>query len=188
MRDAETTRADFLETAKKLFADKGFYGVSIAAISAELGLTKQALLHHFGTKEKLYGCVLEGISERFMTVTGATDDTLETALTRLFNHMQAEPADARIIMRELLDNAERADKSQKWYLRPFLDHLTTLGRRHPGWTGRSEAEIFASIYQIVGAVNYFAISAPTLSRMYGPAHLDQISTLFPSALLDSTNR
>ena len=58
---ASDTRELFLDTAETLFAERGFYGVSIAAIAGELGLTKQALLHHFSSKEKLYGAVLERI-------------------------------------------------------------------------------------------------------------------------------
>ena len=76
MKPAEATKEKFLDVARKLFAEKGFYGVSIAAISSELDLTKQALLHHFGSKEKLYGLVLEGISERFMQALGDGDDSL----------------------------------------------------------------------------------------------------------------
>jgi AcrR family transcriptional regulator len=52
------TRDAFLDAAKRHFAQRGFYGASIAAIAEELGLTKQALIHHFGTKERLYGEVL----------------------------------------------------------------------------------------------------------------------------------
>ena len=61
----QTTRQEFLDTAERLFAARGFYGTSLAAISDDLGLTKQALLHHFGSKEKLYGEVLARISTRF---------------------------------------------------------------------------------------------------------------------------
>ena len=57
------TRQQFISVAKNLFAQKGFYGTSIAAIARELGLTKQALLHHFGSKEKLYGEVLRELSK-----------------------------------------------------------------------------------------------------------------------------
>ena len=64
--EAADTRDQFIEAARRPFAERGFYGTSIAAIAEELGLTKQALLHHFGTKEKLYGDVLEEISARVM--------------------------------------------------------------------------------------------------------------------------
>ena len=52
---AQDTRERLLDQAESLFAERGFYGVSIAAIANELGLTKQALLHHFGSKGKRDG-------------------------------------------------------------------------------------------------------------------------------------
>lgn len=61
-KTSASTRDRMIEEARALFAERGFYGVSIAQIAAELGLTKQALLHHFGTKERLYGLVLEQIA------------------------------------------------------------------------------------------------------------------------------
>ena len=44
---ARVSREEYLDAAEALFAERGFYGVSIAAIAEQLGLTKQALLHHF---------------------------------------------------------------------------------------------------------------------------------------------
>ena len=61
---AENTREKFLEVARRQFAGKGYDGASIASIAHELGLSKQALLHHFGSKEKLYGEVLAAIATR----------------------------------------------------------------------------------------------------------------------------
>lgn len=52
-------RERFIEAATDVFAERGFYGTSIAAIADALPLTKQALLHHFGSKEKLYAEVLK---------------------------------------------------------------------------------------------------------------------------------
>ena len=66
-----STRDQFIAAAQHLFAEKGFYGASIAAIAEELGLTKQALLHHFGNKEKLYGEVLQRLSGELLEATRA---------------------------------------------------------------------------------------------------------------------
>ncbi|MEO1420472.1 MAG: helix-turn-helix domain-containing protein, partial [Pseudomonadota bacterium] len=39
------TRNQILDAAEQQFADRGFYGVSLANIAETLGVTKQALLH-----------------------------------------------------------------------------------------------------------------------------------------------
>ena len=61
------TREQLLDVARHQFAMTGFYGTSIASIANELGLSKQALLHHFGSKDKLYGEILKEISERSLS-------------------------------------------------------------------------------------------------------------------------
>ncbi|MEM8920599.1 MAG: helix-turn-helix domain-containing protein, partial [Pseudomonadota bacterium] len=126
---AVNTREQFLDAAEMLFAERGFYGVSIAAIGTELGLTKQALLHHFGSKEKLYGEVLGRISDRFdaiTTQTSAASDPTEAFVAyfiELYGASLEEPHQTRLLMRELLDNRRRADTAGTWYLKPFLEHL-----------------------------------------------------------------
>ena len=59
------TRQRLLDIAEQLFAERGFYGVSIAAVASEVGFTKQGLLHYFNSKEKLYGAILQRISDDF---------------------------------------------------------------------------------------------------------------------------
>lgn len=44
----------------------GQVGASLANIADELGLTKQALLHHLGRKEKLYAEIPAWISSRML--------------------------------------------------------------------------------------------------------------------------
>ena len=46
------TRQRLLDIAEQLFAERGFYGVSIAAIASEVGLTKQGSLPGFHRNEK----------------------------------------------------------------------------------------------------------------------------------------
>lgn len=50
---AERTRAQLLEAARKLFAQRGFEGASVGDVAAEAGFTKGALYSNFGDKEDL---------------------------------------------------------------------------------------------------------------------------------------
>lgn len=56
-------RASILETAFRLFLEKGYDGTSLSDILAEVPYSKGALYHHFGSKEAL----LEAVIERFFT-------------------------------------------------------------------------------------------------------------------------
>ena len=52
-------RAQLLQIAEILFARSGFEGVSIAEIAAVGSVSKATVMHHFVTKKRLYGDVLQ---------------------------------------------------------------------------------------------------------------------------------
>ena len=173
---SETTRGQFIVAAQHLFAERGFYGTSIAAIAEELGLTKQALLHHFGSKEKLYGEVLQRLSgpllENTREIVGSEMDPatqLEELVVAQYRGHVHDPDAARLIMRELLDNEQRAAKAGHWYLKPYLETLvgTVLAIESTGAIGRARA--LALVYQLLGAAHYFAVSQPTLTKIFSKA-------------------
>lgn len=176
------TRDRFLAAALRLFAEKGFYGASMDQIAKELGLTKQALIHHFGSKEKLYGAVLAQISEHLLSALGETPYRFVDAVERIYAHTLQHGEETQLLMRELLDNRRRAEQASTWYLRPFLDGLMQALRRSPAWAEASDTEAAVHVYQLLGAINYFAVSGPTLSHMYSKAHVDRLSKGFPQHL------
>jgi AcrR family transcriptional regulator len=54
-----TTRDRILDVALASFGTRGYEAASLDALAAELGLTKQTILHHFGTKEGLLDAVID---------------------------------------------------------------------------------------------------------------------------------
>ncbi|MEM1390373.1 MAG: TetR/AcrR family transcriptional regulator [Pseudomonadota bacterium] len=186
---ASNTRTQLLDTAQTLFAERGFYGVSIASIADELGLTKQALLHHFGTKEKLYGAVLQRISEYFQEQLADNEVSvsdpakrLEAYLLNLSESALKAPVRSQLLMRELLDNKRRVETAGMWYLKPYLDRLSELVREIPEWEHASQENVFVLVYQLLGAINYFVVSQPTLQGIYGQDRISLFRVAFPNQL------
>ncbi len=185
----EDTRGQLLESAMKLFAAKGYYGASLANIADELGLTKQALLHHFGRKEKLYGEILARISERMLGLvetarSGHEDpvDQLQAALLDIYRLSVEAPHETRIIMRELLDSERRAEEVHSWYLKPFLDQLVEIVRALPGAGALDPAEALTRVYPLLGAMSYFTVSDVVLKQMYGDANYDAMRQRYPGEI------
>lgn len=177
----------FLDAALKLFAERGFYGVSLSDVSAELGLTKQSVLYHFKTKEALYRAVLQGVADRLNAATAPKSDTpltLAEFLEQLYAEMNDNQQDAQLIARELLDNPSRAATSRIWYFRDFLNRAVEASAQQPGWSERSNAERAAAMYQRIGAINYFAISGPTLTAIWGAERVTEMRASFLRMLLD----
>lgn len=169
-----STRQQLLDAAVRLFAERGFHGASLARIADELGLTKQALLHHFGTKERLYGEILSQVSStmlgRVRQARLAEARPAEQLEVFFVDYLAVLPEDVdrvQLLMRELLDNRADAEKPKTWYLRGFLDELVEIVRALPASEPIDEARAFAFVYSLLGAVQYFSVSQPTLERMYG---------------------
>ena len=185
------TRQRLLDIAEQLFAERGFYGVSIAAVASEVGFTKQGLLHYFNSKEKLYGAILQRISDDFQEQQTEAEQASEDPIESLkqFYAALAEPTDTntrrtRLLMRELLDNNARATNAENWYLREFLERLIVMVKAIEGLQTLSDEEALIFAYQLLGAVNYFLISPATLSGIFGKDVMQRMSANF-SVELDS---
>lgn len=183
-----TTRDHFLAAATHLFAERGFYGASIATIARELGLTKQALLHHFGSKEKLYAEVLKAVSGRILEqsadILARVQDPgsqLEELVLAQYHYQLEDQDAARLIMRELLDNERRAERAGNWYLKPCLSALVETALGIDGLR-LERAAALALVYQLLGAAHYFAVSQPTLRTMFGRELFDQTQACYESEL------
>ncbi|MCO5967676.1 TetR/AcrR family transcriptional regulator [Actinoallomurus soli] len=62
--DPARTRAAILETATPLLYERGLDGIGVAELCARLGISKETLYRHFGTKDGLVEAMLEARSER----------------------------------------------------------------------------------------------------------------------------
>lgn len=70
--DPARTRAVVIEAATQLLYDRGIDGVGVAELCKRLGISKETLYRHFGTKDGLVHAVLEARSDRVITwLTGA---------------------------------------------------------------------------------------------------------------------
>ena len=168
------TKSRLIEEAEVLFSKNGFYGTSINDVAKTLGVSKQALLHHFTTKEKLYAAVLEQAANHLLQQLDSIKQNHIVAKQQLREFIleiaQPNKKQLRVIillLRELLDNQERADKVSKWFLRPWLDSLVGIVEQaqHDGYYEQYDPMAF--LYHLLGAVQYFLISQPTLKQLYG---------------------
>lgn len=100
-----------LAEARRLFAQRGFDGVSISDLAAAAGVSKANIFHHFGAKQTLYmealKCCINEFSE-FTDRLQQQEAPIEQRLTQFMlahaNHLHQSPEAAQVVLRELLEN------------------------------------------------------------------------------------
>lgn len=169
---AGKTRDKLIQQAEYQFAQKGFYGTSIQDVATELGISKQGLLHHFPSKEKLYAAVLQQAADYLMATLEekleGIDDPTEQLLAAFTGTSMADEKQLRVcrlLVREILDNRERAERSHSWFLRPYLSRLEGIVLAGQASGAFAPVHAMAFVYQLIGATQYFLISQPTLQQL-----------------------
>lgn len=109
-------RTAALREATRLIAARGFAAVSLQEIADGIGVTKQALLYHFKTKDALKLAVIDHLLERgnksLTAMLGglSRDDErrVDEILAYIQQELQEEPHTASVLLRFLLDRDEAA--------------------------------------------------------------------------------
>ncbi|MEJ2059211.1 MAG: TetR/AcrR family transcriptional regulator [Gammaproteobacteria bacterium] len=127
---APERRASIVEVAGRLFADKGFHGVSVDQIVSEVGVSPAVLYRHFSSKEQLYEAVLEELSgtrEDYVEAVVETESDFAAvlrALTRVFvGSIAWRPELLRMELHSMLEGNEaaRAFFNNRW--KTFTDYI-----------------------------------------------------------------
>lgn len=81
VEQGQATRKALIETAKRLFAERGYEDTSVDAVLERAGVSRGALYHHFETKRALFEAVLDTVeaevAERIATAAGQVEDPVE---------------------------------------------------------------------------------------------------------------
>jgi AcrR family transcriptional regulator len=131
-----STRELILVEAILCFAETGYDGTSLNDIAAAVGIRRQSLLHHFPSKEQLYGEVFERMLGDWITrlagVIGAEArgfDKVELVLQAGFDFFANNPAYVRLVRREAIDGGAHLGIDLAAALRPIWDRSVAFFQR-----------------------------------------------------------
>ena len=131
-----TTREAILDEAVTCFATTGYQGTSLNDIAAGVGIRRPSLLHHFPSKEALYGEVFERLLSdwfRRLDAAVASDrtgwDKVELVLRAGFAYFAENPAYVRLMRREAIDGGSHLGIDLAAVLRPMFDLAAAYFRR-----------------------------------------------------------
>jgi AcrR family transcriptional regulator len=186
----QETRSRLLKEASYLFARQGFEGTTLREISNGLGLSGPALLHHFGTKKRLYSEILGEIVGSLTPALPSPDEigTVDGVLGMVGKHFDwtlRNPHLSQLLMRELMENRARVERAQNLSMKPVMDAYIGCIRRgqQAGSLPAFDAEMFA--FSFTGAIAHFVAAAPTARRILGIDSDDRTLARFRTAYLDS---
>ncbi len=164
---ATETKERILSAALQLFAERGVAATSAARVAEQAGLSKQALQHHYATKDDLRAAVYESLAERWRAVhamIGPAIDTLSsnTDITAIVENgadlFEAHPVVTRFIVRELLDDP---DQTLRWLVAqgaPWFDTVRRAQERTEG-KGRQPEGIDAEAHLVVVSALLLSLNA-----------------------------
>ena len=134
--DDRSTRDQILDASLICFAHAGYSGTSLNDIAAEVGIRRPSLLHHFLSKEALYGEVFERLlSDWFARLVGAIDAPasgwlkVEGVLRAGFGFFADNPNYVILMRREAIDGGAHLGIDLAAVLRPMFDQAADYFRR-----------------------------------------------------------
>lgn len=160
-------RAEILDAAARLFAARGFHGVTIEDIGGAVGVSGPALYRHFSGKDALLAEMLLDISSRLrgsaaaVVTTAATPaEMLDALLNVQITFAIEQPALITVHDRELGNVPEQERRQIRRLQRLYVEEwVTVLAELHPGTPA---ARLRAATHAVFGLLNSTPHSAGEL--------------------------
>jgi AcrR family transcriptional regulator len=166
---SEDRRAQILDTACKLFAEKGYRGTTTRELAAAAGVTEPVLYEHFRTKGDMYSAIIENMAAGGIEVLRALNARFEGAEDeREFFYALAESildwyvkdeAFIRLLLYSSLENHELKDLFHQRSYQCFGIVADYIERRQK--SGRLRRDFHAAIAArgFFGMIAHYAMTA-----------------------------
>ena len=157
-RNRGNRRVEILDAAARLFAARGFHGVSIEDIGGAVGVSGPALYRHFSGKDALLAEMLLGISSRLReaavavaTAPGGPGETLDALLDMQIRFAIEQPALITVHDRELGNVPEEQRRQIRRLQRLYVEEwVTVLAELHPSCPA---ARLRSATHAVFGLIN-----------------------------------
>lgn len=168
-----------LDAARRLFSEQDYASVSISAIADEAGVSKANIYHHFSSKSQLYYQVLKlACTDATQAMQGCCEEAgsfqemLRSFVLRHLVNLLSNPADSKLMIRELLDSGKNLQSELECEEIPAQEIDCNFARlvallRDGQKSGEFRAELNPSVLAvlIVGANILFMKGSEVLSRL-----------------------
>jgi AcrR family transcriptional regulator len=151
-------QAALLSEAARLFAERGYSGVSLEELGAAVGVSGPAVYRHFANKQALLGAILVSVSERLLTggqdVVAAGSDAGARLAGLVRFHVDFALSDADVIRvqdRDLASLREEDRHTVRRLQREYVElWIGVLSELHPD---RPESDLRVRAHACFGLIN-----------------------------------
>ena len=158
-RDKDKTVQDILIAAKHLFSERGLYGTSIRDIESTSGVSKGLILHHFGTKEKLYAAVQDLLAQEYIMMMDTQrqksdnfQELVANAVRSSFMYTRENPEYRRISLWSYLEGKETSNELEQSF-RMTLIEIMRAGQQ--SGVVRDDIDAFLMPFIIKGTIDFW---------------------------------
>ncbi len=166
---AEQTRELILQAAEIEFANRGFARARLEDIAEPVGITRAAVIYHFGDKETLYAAVLEAtfkaLSERIRAALEAdapNAERVERLIAAWVDYAAERPTLARLFMREVADSPRELAPGLRHLVDPMFSAVTEGIEKGQLEGAFREIDPDLVVSVLAGATVWFVTNAPLL--------------------------
>jgi TetR/AcrR family transcriptional regulator len=176
-RSGALTRVAVLDAAERLFAARGYRGTSLEEIGREAGLSRGTPGYFFGSKQRLYGEVLDRILTRAQATLAAASartrdasvplpELLEELVTAHLGVLTADPTLVRLIQWETLEGHGQILGAIGAQAHAFVELIQDLSARIG--PGKLDEETATKLVLDAAAMCWFPLAhAEALKRTFG---------------------
>jgi AcrR family transcriptional regulator len=176
-RDADRTKAEILEVARREFARQGYAGARVDEIAALMRTTKRMIYYYFGGKENLYIAVLEKAYAEVRAAEATIDvehlapvEAIRTLAELTFDHHDAHQDFIKLVSIENIHRAEHLRRSEALAnlgapVTDLISRILDAGRASGDFVTSADA---IDVHMMISSFCFFRISNQhTFGTLFG---------------------
>jgi AcrR family transcriptional regulator len=173
MNQTDDTKQRLLDASRKLFADNGFAGASVRAITRQAGANLGAITYHFGSKEGLYAAVLEQLfailADRVSAAAARAAparERLEEIVHAFFAFFAEYPEAPRLVLRHLASASAPPEAAARQFRR-MPEAIMSVVRQGQAHGELRAVEPLLATFTLASQAVWFAVVRSTIAAMTG---------------------